>query len=142
VSCDIGFTDRRQGARLCGRCASCILRRQALHGAGLKKLDAEDLYRFDFLNGDAGGEALRAMLAQVVRVRDVAARWPELVRAIPEVDEVVAGLMKSGQCASELAARSAIQYVLISYASEWRFVPSPAIQTRIQANPSALATAA
>jgi 7-cyano-7-deazaguanine synthase in queuosine biosynthesis len=141
VSCDIGFTDRRRGgARLCGRCASCVLRRQALYGAGLRNLDAQDLYRFDFLNGDPGGEALRAMLAQVIRVRDVCTRWAELVLAVPEVDDVVAGLLQSGQCDSELEARSGIQYALATYASEWRFIPSPAIQTRISA--TAIADAA
>lgn len=139
VSCDIGFTDRRQGdALLCGRCASCVLRRQALWAAGLSDLDAQDRYRFDFLKGDAGGEALRAMIAQAVRLSVVAARWRDLVGAVPEVDDVVAGLLQSG-CDSELDARRRVQYALAIYASEWRFVPSPAIQTRISATPIAVA---
>jgi 7-cyano-7-deazaguanine synthase in queuosine biosynthesis len=134
VSCDIGFTDRRQGdALLCGRCSSCVLRRQALWAAGLSDLDGQDQYRFDFLKGDPGGEALRAMLAQVVRLRAAVASWPELVEAIPEVDDVIAGLLQSGQCDSELQAQSGVQYALAIYASEWRLVPSPAIQTRIAA---------
>jgi 7-cyano-7-deazaguanine synthase in queuosine biosynthesis len=133
VSCDIGFTDRRQGGLLCGRCSSCVLRRQSLWAAGLSDLDAQDQYRFDFLQGDTGGEALRAMLTQVVRLRTVATRWPDLVGAIPEVDDVVAGLLQSGQCETEPQAQSGIQYSLATYASEWRFVPSPAIQTRISA---------
>ena len=140
VSCDIGFTDRRQGdALLCGRCSSCVLRRQALWAAGLSDLDAQDRYRFDFLKGDAGGEALRAMITQVIRLRTVATQWPDLVGAIPEVDDVVAGLLQSGQCETELQAHSRIEYALATYASEWRFVPSPAIQTRISATSLAAA---
>jgi 7-cyano-7-deazaguanine synthase in queuosine biosynthesis len=134
VSCDIGFTDRRQGeALLCGRCSSCVLRRQSLWASGHSDLDAQDRYRFDFLRGDNGGEALRAMLAQAVRLRTVAASWPELLGAIPEVDDVVAGLLRSGQYDTEKQAQRGIQFSLAAYASEWGFVPSPAIQTRISA---------
>ena len=134
VSCDIGFTDRRQGDRpLCGRCSSCVLRRQALWAAGLSDLDAQDRYRFDFLKGDDGGEALRAMLAQVIRLRAVSPSWPALVAAIPEVDAVVAGLLQSDLCDTELQAHSGIQFALATYASEWSYVPAPAIQTRISA---------
>jgi 7-cyano-7-deazaguanine synthase in queuosine biosynthesis len=141
VSCDIGFTDRRQGDRpLCGRCSSCVLRRQALWAAGLSGLDAQDRYRFDFLKGDDGGEALRAMVAQVIRLRTVSPSWPALVAAIPEVDAVVAGLMQADLCDTELQAQSGIQFALATYAHEWSYVPAPAIQTRISA--AGLASAA
>lgn len=47
VSCD-GFPQRFEGGAQCGRCTSCLLRRQALFSAGLRSSDpAAGVYRFD-----------------------------------------------------------------------------------------------
>lgn len=123
VSCDIGFTDRRS-AQLCGRCASCVLRREALHAAGLANLDGKDDYRFDLLRGDPGGVALRAMQAQVERLQPALTDWRRLVAAAPEVEAVVAGLLKSGSARTESEARATVQHLLAVYVSEWRYFPS------------------
>jgi 7-cyano-7-deazaguanine synthase in queuosine biosynthesis len=124
VSCDIGFTDRRHDPALCGACASCLLRRQALHGSGLGDIDLAENYRFDILRGGAEGEAFRAMRAQARRFARTFASWDDLLAAVPDVEAVVVGLLRSRAVANELQAQATVQRLLATYVAEWRFFPA------------------
>jgi 7-cyano-7-deazaguanine synthase in queuosine biosynthesis len=124
VSCDIGFTDRRHDPALCGACASCLLRRQALHASGLGAIDLSERYRFDILRGAAEGEAFRAMRAQAQRFARSFASWNDLLGAVPDVEAVVVALLRSRAVANELHAQATVQRLLATYVAEWRFFPA------------------
>lgn len=84
VSCDTGFAARVKDHNPCGRCTSCLLRRQAIHGAGRRALEAGVAYRYPA----AGSDAMSAMLWQVMRLRKclaVAKPWLGLVEEFPEI---------------------------------------------------------
>jgi hypothetical protein len=48
ASCDSAFSHRQEGPHLCGRCTSCLLRRQSLIAGGRSDLDERDDYRHDY----------------------------------------------------------------------------------------------
>lgn len=84
VSCDTGFAARVKNHSPCGRCTSCLLRRQAIYGAGRSWLDAQVDYRCPA----AGSVASSAMLWQVMRLRaclSASQPWSGLVEDFPEI---------------------------------------------------------
>jgi hypothetical protein len=85
VSCDAGFAARVPGARQCGTCTSCLLRRQALLAAGRLDADAATAYR---TRNPAGSEELTAMTWQLDRLASALADrvpWHGLVSEFPPV---------------------------------------------------------
>ena len=71
-SCDTAFAYRGSGPPSCGRCTSCILRRQALASAGLGNIDPSPNYRIDAFADAPATELpyqLRAMLSQASRLK-------------------------------------------------------------------------
>ncbi len=85
VSCDTGFSARVRNRAPCGRCTSCLLRRQALIAVGRADLDAEAHYR---MKSPANTPELHAMQWQVARLQaclDQPEPWPSLVTQYPDV---------------------------------------------------------
>jgi 7-cyano-7-deazaguanine synthase in queuosine biosynthesis len=85
VSCDTGFSARVPHRAPCGKCTSCLLRRQSLHSAGKDGLDAGAGYR---ASSPAGSFEFQAMLWQVSRLRaclEQADPWHALVRDYPDL---------------------------------------------------------
>ncbi|WP_373312422.1 7-cyano-7-deazaguanine synthase [Asanoa siamensis] len=84
VSCDTGFAARVTNHSPCGRCTSCLLRRQSIYGAGRHRLDAGVEYRYPA----AGSVAMSSMLWQVMRLRECLASgdpWQSLAEEFPEI---------------------------------------------------------
>lgn len=124
VSCDIGFTDRRPGPQLCGTCSSCLLRRHALHAAGMRDVDRGEPYRVDIFSPDAQeAEAFRAMRDQARRLAGAFTSWTSLVSLFPEVERVAAGLVESGAASSERDAEATIAHLIAAYVNEWSYLP-------------------
>lgn len=85
VSCDTGFAARVRNHNPCGRCTSCLLRRQAIYGARRNSLDEHVYYRYPALESTA----MSAMLWQVMRLRDclsTSSPWAALVEGFPEIE--------------------------------------------------------
>jgi hypothetical protein len=85
VSCDAGFATRVPGARQCGTCTSCLLRRQSLLAAGRFDADAATGYR---TRDPGGSEGLTAMTWQLDRLASALADqvpWHGLVSEFPPV---------------------------------------------------------
>jgi len=85
VSCDAGFAARVPGARQCGTCTSCLLRRQALLAAGRLDADAAIAYR---TRNPGGSEGVMAMTWQLDRLTSALADripWHGLVSEFPPV---------------------------------------------------------
>jgi hypothetical protein len=100
ISCD-GFPQRLRGQSQCGLCGSCLLRRQALHAAGLGEHDDPTQYRKDVMDPNATlksgqlypfnamlyqRDALARALASAVPWRALVARFPGLLDVLPHVD--------------------------------------------------------
>ena len=84
VSCDTGFAARVKNRRPCGKCTSCLLRRQAVLASGRTFLDDVASYRDQTMEG----VALSAMLWQVLRLRECLSAqqpWAYLVDGFPEL---------------------------------------------------------
>jgi hypothetical protein len=125
VSCDTGLTHRADTTHLCGRCTSCLLRRQALLAAGRSDLDALDVQRMrgDVLACRQAEHAepwLVCMLAQAMTIERAIDRggWAALVDAYPEL----AGARRELGCEP-----AQILALLERYVSDWRAVPSPLV---------------
>lgn len=131
-SCDTAFAYRGQGPRSCGRCTSCLLRRQALAAAGLSDLDPPSQYRLDaFADPSMMPEPpyeLRAMLSQAARLHralatDPSDPWHRLVREFPD-------LVRAGQALRVVPGMDpeiAVADLLRRYVKEWDAVPSPLV---------------
>lgn len=127
-SCD-GFPQRVAGRPQCGLCTSCLLRRQALHAAGLEGHDARESYVHDVLAGDgclpsAKLYPLRAMLDQMATLRralDEQDSWASLSWAYPQLLDVASCL------AAPDPARANVERQLVElyrrYCDEWRRFP-------------------
>ena len=112
VSCDsypIHLLNRPQ----CGRCTSCILRRQALYCGGLSEYDTSNEYQYDVLDGRHDMNAdhlfeLEVMRGQVLKLRSclsaddpwiaLATIYPELLRTGDELEAT--GRLQRGEAAS------------------------------------------
>jgi 7-cyano-7-deazaguanine synthase in queuosine biosynthesis len=111
VSCDKGFSARVARHAPCGKCTSCLLRRQALHAAGKSALDAAAGYR---TASPGGSRELQAMLWQMNRLRDCLAHpdpWHGLVLEYPEL------LDTAPLTSSEVIS------LYRSYVREWEGIP-------------------
>ncbi len=125
VSCDGGFTRRIPGARLCGTCTSCLLRRQALVAGGLPQLDRADLEQMPG-DGLAASRAhanpmVLAMLQQAAEIdRAISSQdpWSALVDRFPE--------LPSARRALEAPADDLVD-LLRRYAEDWRSLPQPLV---------------
>lgn len=131
-SCDTALIGRRPGDAPCGRCTSCVLRRQALLAAGRGDLDARDVrqMRGDSLRAQVPGliePSLRLMVGQVHALsacltasepwRALVHRWPDLATA-----------------RRALAAEPGQVIDLLSrYCAEWEQLDVPVIQRALAA---------
>jgi 7-cyano-7-deazaguanine synthase in queuosine biosynthesis len=141
-SCDTAFAYRGSGPRSCGRCTSCLLRRQALASAGLSRLDPLSAYRIDaFALPAVGSDApyeLRAMLSQAARLqrafgRDTTTAWPRLVREFPDLVQAVQAMSSSSRTQAQLDVTD----MLHRYVNEWAVVASPLVTSFLDLRPAA-----
>ncbi|MEQ4724342.1 7-cyano-7-deazaguanine synthase [Nonomuraea sp. B19D2] len=117
VSCDRGFATRTEGARPCGRCTSCILRRQSVFASGLLQIDVGQQYRHR-LDGALPWE-LRASLWQIHRIRvalEDSDPWSAFLQEFPQVLDVPATERESG--------RAAVLRLYGQYCAEWQSMAS------------------
>ena len=140
VSCDTWSSNRqpsppgRERAHRCGTCSSCILRRQSLIAAGLRSVDAREVYRSDVLWGNQTEDntfALRLMLEQVGELEAAINSdlpWHKLVQAFPQ-------LVEARDALTELDAGPDIEGRLVAmyrtYVDEWKAVPAPLVHRYI-----------
>ncbi len=127
-SCD-GFPQRVAGRPQCGICTSCLLRRQALHVAGLADYDSWEGYRTNVFGTEpvasARLHAWRAMHDQVAVLRLALADpdpWHGLCFAFPQLLEVAACLTEPGPARTALTRRIVALYR--RYCDEWRELPT------------------
>ncbi|MFI9847376.1 7-cyano-7-deazaguanine synthase [Nonomuraea sp. NPDC051941] len=114
VSCDRGFATRTEGARPCGRCTSCILRRQSVFASGLLQIDSGQQYRHRLDAAPLPWE-LRASLWQIHRIRvalDDSDPWSAFLHEFPQVLDVPATERESG--------RAAVLRLYGQYCAEWQ----------------------
>jgi hypothetical protein len=134
-SCDTWSSDRqpREDADRpprCGRCSSCLLRRQALHAAGWGSVDAEEPCRVDaFAAGPKDKESfeLRLMLSQAADLQLALAErdpWSALVDTFPQLVTARDALVELGDDGVE----ERLVKLYRSYVHEWHDVPSPLVQ--------------
>ena len=112
VSCD-GYPIHLLNRPQCGRCTSCILRRQALYCSGLSRYDVGAEYQHDVLDGRYNMDAahlfeLEVMRGQVLKLRSclsaddpwiaLATQYPELLRTGDELEAT--GRLQRGEAAS------------------------------------------
>jgi len=121
ISCD---SRRRESGRIqCGKCSSCILRRQALAAAGIEDKTG---YFSEQLKEEKERIALEAMLYQVENLRDFFAApspWNSLIYRYPELDTVAYRLAKKEGITSDLIAKRLIE-LYQNYLKEWDLVRS------------------
>ena len=129
VSCD-SYPVRVSAKNHCGRCTSCILRRQALHCSGLTSHDPPVDYQYDLLSSGNSPDlktafGLEVMLSQVQEFRlhlsaddswlGLSASYPELARtAAQTADQCGLGI---GQVTSKLVR------LYQAYVDEWDSFP-------------------
>jgi hypothetical protein len=140
-SCDTAFSYRGRTSS-CGRCTSCLLRRQAMVCAGMSDLDPSSRYRLDAFGSSPGTAedlyCLRAMLSQASRLQRAigtgsASAWPGLVHEFPDLVRAV----KSLRAALGGQPESAVTDMLRRYVSEWAAVPSPLVASYLGSLPAA-----
>jgi 7-cyano-7-deazaguanine synthase in queuosine biosynthesis len=130
VSCD-GFPVRVAGQAQCGICTSCLLRRQALHAAGLAEHDQPSCYRYDALNLPRNLSIkklypLRSMLDQAAQIQHALREpepWEALSFQFPQLIEVAAYAVRDDQ------SGTTVENLLVSlysrYCAEWESFPVP-----------------
>ncbi|HBX80820.1 MAG: 7-cyano-7-deazaguanine synthase [Propionibacteriaceae bacterium] len=99
VSCDSGFSARVAHREPCGRCTSCILRRQSLAAAGRPMVDERLPYRHPI---PVEFPEFSAMAWQVLRLRRCLREpdpWPQLMCEFPELVHLD-GLLDQGRVLS------------------------------------------
>jgi len=128
-SCD-GFPQRVPGHPHCGRCTSCLLRRQALWAARLHEVDRDTHYIHDVLGDlarvpDRRLHKWRAMLHQVARLQGALNQdspWRALSREYPQLVEVAAGEIATAMASSGAEERLVDLYR--RYCDEWARFPA------------------
>ena len=129
VSCD-SYPMRVPEKTHCGRCTSCILRRQALHCSGLVSHDQLQDYQYDVLsNGDTldldtvfGLEVMRSQVQKLRRLLSADDSWRELVSSYPEVARAAAQIaVQSGLDINRVASEFVRLYR--TYVDEWDSFP-------------------
>ena len=130
-SCD-GFPVHHAGKPQCGVCASCILRRLALFGAGLELLDqtsygcdllasgagisTPEAIEGSFLDGLASGEGIKRALGSK-------SPWIELIIEFPDLRETCTSLATlTGESCNEIQERLIRLYS--KYCAEWASFPA------------------
>lgn len=119
ISCDSGFSHRHKAqSHLCGRCTSCLLRRQSLLAAGREDLDALDAYRTDYRRQPVSGDDIEfaSMLWQVSSLADclsTAEPWPLLLQRFPALSRLPEASLQEPE---------AILKLLTTYVEEWRTI--------------------
>lgn len=111
-SCD-SYPLRLAGRTHCGRCGSCVLRRQSLMSAGLRRADRDDYVRLPLDRGAEAGSATTLMarqawqfgqLATIEAWDEIAWRWPSLTLGANE---------------SSWEHRAGVLGLMRTYAEEW-----------------------
>ncbi len=125
-SCD-GFPVQRSRAPQCGVCTSCVLRRQALFGAGLAHADAAgyscDLYDADQTINPRRLRGLAAMDWQAVRLAEALQYgWAGLMREFPELRQTCMALSLSGNETVETVQRRLVR-MYEQHVREWSTFP-------------------
>ena len=125
VSCD-SFPPRLPNGRTqCGYCTSCILRRQALHAAGLGVHDPGSAYRRDVLSGEFslrpaqrhGPLVMRDQVFKIGMCLDQHDPWTALTESYPELDRT-SREFSIRNCVELMHARSQFLQLLRTYVSE------------------------
>ena len=130
VSCD-AYPLRIPDKSHCGRCTSCILRRQALHCSGLMSHDPPQDYQYDVLTNlnssnlknTFGLEVMRSQVQKLRRCLSADDSWRQLVSAYPELARTATGIsihdnMSIDQVASEFVR------LYRTYVEEWESFPN------------------
>jgi 7-cyano-7-deazaguanine synthase in queuosine biosynthesis len=140
ISCDTWSSDRQpapaegERAHRCGRCASCVLRRQALLASDNASLDASDRYRadvFDHRGPEDDLLALRLMLGQVAELNTAtsgARPWAALTETYPELIEARDALRQLGP---ERDIEQRLVSLYRSYVEEWRSIGAPTVESYV-----------
>jgi hypothetical protein len=129
VSCD-SFPLRIRGVQECGLCTSCLLRRLALHTAGLEHVDLGKIYRYDVKGSLAGVDEKRmyplwAMLDHVDRLSDCLSSespWETLTKTFPEILEIQEEMVRHDGGNPRAIANAYVQ-MYQTYAAEWARFP-------------------
>jgi len=119
-TCD-GFPNRVQNKPQCGRCTSCLLRRQALEHAGLSSSDPSDHYVSDFnqASDESAWAPLRAMTSQAHKFAYLLRKDPlHLGTAFPQLLECIEVLAPRLPGGRKAAANSVIS-LYQRYTAEW-----------------------
>jgi len=135
VSCD-SFPLRIEGVQQCGLCTSCLLRRLALHTAGLEHVDLGKIYRYDVKGSLAGVDEKRlyplwATLDHVDRLSDCLSSespWETLTKTFPELLEIQEETVRYGGGNPQAIANAYVQ-MYRTYAAEWARFPAGAHAT-------------
>lgn len=130
ASCDNAFSHRTTTTPSCGRCTSCLLRRQSLWAAGLHHLDAETAYRTDLFQ--AGMQVpevvynLRAMMVQASRLRRAIRTsdpWNALGAEFPSIQSAVGPLVSASRPSA--VVKSGLVRLFGAYSLEWERLSIP-----------------
>ncbi|MDE0475318.1 MAG: hypothetical protein OXI50_12210, partial [Gammaproteobacteria bacterium] len=131
ITCDSSPMRIPAQAPQCGHCTSCVLRRQALHAAGLGAYDPDSAYRHDVRTGQAALSKddvydLEAMRGQVQRLEQTLASgdpWRSIKASFPELARTGAELERYGGLAEAQVGAGFVR-LFQTYVREWRrFMP-------------------
>ena len=129
VSCD-SYPMRVLRRSHCGKCTSCILRRQALHCSGLASHDPPQDYQYDVLsNGNSpspntvfGLEVMRSQVQKLHLLLSADDSWRELSSSYPELARAAAQIADQSDLNFDQVAS---KYVSLyrTYVDEWDSFP-------------------
>lgn len=131
-SCD-GFPVQRSQRPQCGVCTSCILRRQALYGAGLNGADttgyACDLYQTNQTLNPRRLRGLSAMDWQAVRLDDALQNgWAGLMREFPDLRQTCMTLSVTCNETTETVQQRLVR-LYTRHVEAWKAFPPRALLT-------------
>ena len=130
-SCDTAYASRIGSVR-CGRCTSCLLRRQSLWSAGLQNMDLVESYKHDGFGGELDEAAIEALSVMLFQVRsfqhclDSADPWEALLLTFPGLAALPA------RSRSDRSLSQGIVKLLADYVDEWRELPIPVVQSFLE----------
>jgi len=125
-SCD-GFPVRRAGKPQCGVCTSCILRRLALYGSKLNRIDQSgygaDLYSRELFSSQRlrGLFSMDWQVGRLQRALSEAPEWPRLISEFPELRLVCDALSASGL--PERSVQDGLVGLYARHCAEWESCP-------------------
>jgi len=143
LSCDTAHTHRVSPVPSCGKCTSCILRRQSLIASGQQGLDAATPHRVDaFRDGPGEHVQMRAMFSQVARMNRCLRSprpWHALCEEFPDL-LLLDGVHGQGTAHRlALADRNRLLELYGRYVGEWHGLPIEAVSHYLGSPPSAQA---